>query len=359
MGMESTKMESETKERVLIFGCGNFYLQNEKSLNDKYDVIAFLDNHKNGCFSEREIIRADQILRYEYNKIVIMMQNIQECINTIRDLIDNYGINYEQIVLGHALYGKVSEIFDSVKVSCDGKLLLYLNGISLKVGSLDEFNNVWEVLVNKVYSYFINNKKKDVVLDVGMNIGDAVLYFLSDSKVEKVYAFEPFKNTFMAAKENLSAYLDDTDRLEIFQFGISDKNEMREIGFNEGMTCGQSTVGSIRQEVYEQYYSGGLVKPEDEQLEKIEVKDAIDVFTPILKQHIGNNIVLKMDCEGEEYGIIRELSESKLLEKFDFIMLEWHYNGKEDILKYLNESGFSYWCADLNDKMGSIYAYHV
>ncbi|MDE6743349.1 MAG: FkbM family methyltransferase, partial [Lachnospiraceae bacterium] len=266
-------------------------------------------------------------------------------------------------VLGHAFYGYYSTIFESILVWGDckrGGIQLSIDGISIKVGSLDEFNNVCEVLVEKVYSYFINNTKKDIVFDVGMNIGDAVLFFLSDPKVEKIYAYEPFKDTFASARENLKEYLDDTDRLEIFQFGISDKNEVRKIGFNEGMTCGQSTVESIRQTVYEEYYANGLVKPENEQTDQIEVKDAVDVFNPIFEKYSNdNNMVLKMDCEGEEYGIIRELYENALLEKFDYIMLEWHYKGKEEILKYLNKSGFSYLCVDISNDMGSIYAYHM
>jgi hypothetical protein len=87
------------------------------------------------------------------------------------------------------------------------------------------------------------------------------------------------------------------------------------------------------------------------------VKKASEILFPIINRYSQYNIVLKMDCEGDEYGIIQELFETNLLGRFDFIMLEWHYQGKESLLEYLKEAGFSYWCSDKNLKMGLIYAY--
>ena len=350
------------KEKVLVYGLGNFYLQYEKEICDKYEILAFIDNNKkvDSWRDKIKVIHVNQISAYKYDKLIIMVYNIQECINIINELLAIYNVDYGKIILGHDSYGKFSIALDSIKVTPDGKLQICVDGISVKVASLDEFNNVWEVLVDKVYSYFINNQKNDVILDVGMNIGDATLFFLADPKVEKVYAYEPFKSTFMAAQENLKEYLNDTSgRLEIFQYGISDRNDKRHIGFNKGMTCGQSTIDRIRDSVFGVYHDKGLVKVEDEQIEDIEVKDAVEIFVPILKKYSHKNIILKMDCEGEEYEIIKKLSDHNLLPQFDFIMLEWHYRGKEKIIEYLKDSGFSYWCNDINSDMGSIYAYHM
>lgn len=89
----------------------------------------------------------------------------------------------------------------------------------------------------------------------------------------------------------------------------------------------------------------------------ISVKNAGDVLLPIIERHSKSNIVLKMDCEGEEYGIIEILSERGLLPRIDFVMLEWHYHGKERILSILEKEGFSYCCAEQKDMMGQLCAW--
>ena len=66
-----------------------------------------------------------------------------------------------------------------------------------------------------------------------------------------------------------------------------------------------------------------------------------------------------MDCEGEEYQIMNRLSQANILNKFSFIMLEWHYLGNKSILELLKVAGFSYWCENKNNDMGLIYAYRV
>ena len=198
-----------------------------------------------------------------------------------------------------------------------------------------------------------------MIFDIGMNIGDSVLYFLNRKKVEKVYGYEPFKKTYLKAKNNLKRYLDYREKLEIFQFGISNANEKRIIGFNDNMTCGQSTIENVREDAFLFYKSKGLVKIADEEKEEIEVRKASEVFTPIIDKYSRYNLILKMDCEGEEYGIIEELLDEKILNKFSFIMLEWHYRGKENILQLLKMAEFSYWCCDKTKDMGMIYAYNL
>jgi len=174
--------------------------------------------------------------------------------------------------------------------------------------------------------------------------------------VEKIYGYEPFAKTFVRAKENLRRYLG-TGKIQIFQQGISNENAERSISFNVDMTCGQSTLVDVRQYAYCRYKEWGLVQEKCEQVEQIEVRRASEVFAPILKAYPYHNIILKLDCEGEEYNIVEELFQSGILDKFSFIMLEWHYKGKDIILDYLEKAGFSWWCNDRNAETGLVYAY--
>lgn len=357
-GGYSALKETDLKESILIYGLGNFYLRNEKEVNDKYNIKAFIDQRKNGWFAGKKIIQISEIKNYQYDKIIIMIEDIQECINITKKLL-NLTIDYKKIMIGHSLFGYYSEMIDKISVLPNGNILAEIDEIKVEIQSKDEFNNVFEVLNNHIYSYFINNNKKDIVFDIGMNIGDATLYFLKNKKVEKVFGYEPFQKTFLKAEENLKQYLEFKERVEIFPYGISNENNKRIIKFNNDMTCGQSSIENIQESTFLFYKSMGLIQDEKEEKEEIEVKKASEVFKPIIDKYFNYNIILKMNCEGEEYGIIEELFNEQLLDKFIFIMLEWHYKGKENIVKFLQKAGFSYWCSDKTKNMGLIYAYNL
>ena len=73
----------------------------------------------------------------------------------------------------------------------------------IQVSTEDEFHSVEEVILMNCYQYHLNGDNKEIVFDVGMNIGDSTLYFLQSAKVAKVYGFEPFRKTYMDAINNL------------------------------------------------------------------------------------------------------------------------------------------------------------
>lgn len=355
-GYTAVNTEDISKTNVLIYGLGNFYARYEKEINRDYNVKAFIDNGKKGWYAGKKIIGCKDVSKYNYDSILVMVQDIQECINISNELIRNK-VNADKIILGHSQYGEYSNRIDRIAISPHGKLLLTFGNISLGITSKDEFNNVCEVFLGQNYNYAINNGEADIVLDIGMNIGDSTLYFLHHANVEKVYAYEPFYKTFYAAKENLREFLKVPGKLEIFQYGISSENAQRTIGFNNNMTCGQSSIANIREQSYEFYLNEGLIKQNEEEREQIEVKKASEVFKPIIERYPNHNIVLKMNCEGEEYYILEELLETGLLDKMTFIMLEWHYRGKDLILGYLKKAGFSWWCNDKSEDLGFIYGY--
>lgn len=350
-------MEEAGKESILVYGMGYFFTAHEKELCENYNIKAFINTYQQGWFAGKKVIHAGDIEKYEYEKIIIMVLDIQESMDIAKRLISK-GIRAERIILGISLFGECNGMIENIRLTKDGGLLLDMKEAgSLKVRTKDEFNNVREVFEDQIYQYFINNSKKDVIIDVGMNIGDASLYFLKNARVEKVYAYEPFKETYLTAQENLKDFLRGAERLEIFPYGISDENATRTLLFNRGMTCGQSTIEEMRKKNYEFYARQGLIQQKDNEEEQIETRDAAEVFLPILSRHQGCNIVLKMDCEGEEYGIVRRLFDTGILARFSFIMLEWHFKGSGDILYYLKQTGFSYWSIHKNKDMGMVYAY--
>lgn len=346
----------EEKVKVIVYGLGSFFIGNEERICDEFNVLAYIDKEKKD--TSKRIILCRELKDYPFDKVLIMVSNVQECINIASELHAVYGIEANKILLGIDKYKKTG--FDSITFTDKGKLRVKVKGYELDVASLDEYNNVCEVLMDGCYEYYMNNGKKDVVIDVGMNIGDTVLYFLNCLNVEKVYAFEPFIKTYLSAAENLNEYLnmdEGAGRLEIFQYGLSDRDEKRYLTYNQNMSCGQSSLVNVGEMVESIYEKWGLVDPLKSEKECIEVKKASKILGEIIGRHPENNIVLKLDCEGEEYGIIDDLQAGGILEKIDFIMMEWHYRGKEKLIDALVRSGFSYWSNNESEGMGMLYAY--
>lgn len=318
------------KEKILVYGLGNFYFCHEKEINDKYYVVAFVDNKKKGWYAGKKIIHLHNIEQYSYDKIFIMIQNIQDCIIVIKELL-SAKISLKRILLGHNYYGKYSSYLENISFFPDGKLAVATENLSLKIRSLEDFDKAYEILVEKIYQYFVNNKKNDIVLDIGMKNGNSTLYFINCEKVEKVYAYEPYADDYLEAKNNLCEYLPHADQIEIFQYGISSDNGKQ----------------IIRSEC----------DTEEGKQEQIEFKDAFEEFAPIIHRHVDCNIILKIDSEGEEYSIINRLYCGGVLTGISFIMLHWYGTGKNHILSCLRHSGFSFWCIDKSENRGMIYAY--
>lgn len=106
----------ESKERILIYGAGKFYLNNEKAINEKYVIEALIDKKKRGWMEGKRIISLNEAGQYIYDKILVMVWNIQECMNIIKELAAQ-GISQENILLGHSLFGNYDGTLDNIFIS--------------------------------------------------------------------------------------------------------------------------------------------------------------------------------------------------------------------------------------------------
>jgi SAM-dependent methyltransferase len=137
--------------------------------------------------------------------------------------------------------------------------------------------------------------KDRIVIDVGAAIGDTALYFCGLG-AERVYAFDPDKAMAELARENVS------------------------LNGLEGRII-----------VLEQAATADLID------------DIIKSTTPE-----DRRFFLKVDCEGCEYELLRELLSKNLLSRIDEIILEYHFGpnfeqvaGREkDLINYLEKAGF-------------------
>ncbi len=97
--------KDESRENILIYGLGNFYLKNEKVISERYNIMAFVDGYKHGWFAGKKIISVDEIEQYTYDRILIMIINPEDCRKIVRKIVDR-GISSDKILLGCNFFGK-------------------------------------------------------------------------------------------------------------------------------------------------------------------------------------------------------------------------------------------------------------
>lgn len=88
-----------------------------------------------------------------------------------------------------------------------------------------------------------------IILDIGANIGNHSMYWVSQSNAKQVYAFEPVKYTFDILQKNVELNHFE-DKIKTFNIGLSDRNGNAEISnWNEtnlgGTSIKQAESGSI------------------------------------------------------------------------------------------------------------------
>ncbi|MBK8952844.1 MAG: FkbM family methyltransferase [Chitinophagaceae bacterium] len=169
-----------------------------------------------------------------------------------------------------------------------------------------------------------------------MNSGLASLFFASKNYVEKVYAFEPFISTVEIAKGNFELNPHLSKKISISNSGISNRNAIITVPlFQEG-----SLEASVNEDFIKHHNFSSI---ENKATIIIQLKDIItiiDEITEIEKICDNKKLILKIDCEGEEYNIIERLSESNYFNKISVFLIEWHHKGPDSIVRTLKENDF-------------------
>jgi len=142
-------------------------------------------------------------------------------------------------------------------------------------------------------------KTDDVVIDVGGHIGLFSLYASQFCKSGKIFVFEPMKENFQLLSENMSS--NNLSNVKPFNLAVSNSNSSRKLYLNED-AAGHSMFS--------------------------ESSKSITVNSISLKQIFDNNNItncdfLKLDCEGSEYEIIKNLP-TEYFKKIKKMIIEYH-----------------------------------
>jgi FkbM family methyltransferase len=225
----------------------------------------------------------------------------------------------------------------------DQNLFIIINNLKFHVTSFEELFIFNEVFVEGVYNYI--TLKDFTFIDIGMNVGVTSIYFSNLANCKKVFSYEPMEKTREYAIKNMSLN-NCANKISFYDFGLGYPERDLTIEYSE------EYKGSVGINGVASYISV------EEKFETIlKIKDA-DIYISKNIEEAQGKIIMKIDCEGAEYEIIKRIAETGLLEKITFIMIEWHLNGPNDLISFLKEQSFE--ILSFNEKsktIGMLYAF--
>lgn len=192
--------------------------------------------------------------------------------------------------------------------------------IRCRVGTSNDLGHLWEIFCLGVYGYDFEG---EVVADIGASNGDSSIYFASRG-ARRVIALEPTDESFLLAEANVSGN------------GLHDRVVLMKaaLGARRGREMFRTSARFPNMNALESSdFSMGL--DSDHSAREVRVMDLDQLFD---EQNLSRIDLLKLDCEGAEYEILRGLSPSNA-KRIKRIVAEYH-NGAQDLPKLLFRAGY-------------------
>lgn len=189
-----------------------------------------------------------------------------------------------------------------------------------------------QVFVRQAYYMYVG-KQDPAIIDCGGNMGMSVMYFKYLYPKGKIMVFEPSPTILPILKQNLKK--NNLSDVTLMEYAVSAK-EGDIVIYDKGMgSCGSTLV----EEVF------------DAQKESAETKEAkkSTIHAKKLSTFIGEKVdILKMDIEGVEEEVLRELLEAGKLQLVQNLSLEYHWyknspgNDLGRVIDILSKAGHDY-----------------
>ena len=243
----------------------NYFFDYFRYLENPVDCLLFKFGLKNSCIAKPKYY--DETFEISH---VPAINNLMECISS------DHLINSEGAFNFIKEYGTGKDIIEWENL----KILNKNAGVFLE----NYLRGSWgEIGIN------YNNR---TVIDIGANVGDTALFFAKNGA--EVYGFEPVKDLYNISLQNIELNQSLKDKIHIFNYGVSYKR-------------GKLNIEEMRS-------TSGYTNDKD--------KYSVDIITidDILNKYDVRQDILKIDCEGCEFGIIENCD----LSGFNDIIFEHH-----------------------------------
>lgn len=201
--------------------------------------------------------------------------------------------------------------------------------LRLRVTNDEQVNMLQEILVEDCYRFHLTGHWH--VLDIGGNVGFASLYFASQPWAAHVHAFEPFGPTAEKFDANLTLNPRLRGRITLNRIGLGEDDATSELPYHADLAGSMSVAGLGS-------WRGSASGPAP--TEPIRVRRASAVLDELAPQLGTAPLLAKIDCEGSEYGILRDLERSGWLRRLQVIVMEWHERRPDELVARLAAAGF-------------------
>ncbi len=220
-------------------------------------------------------------------------------------------------------------------------LYLTLKGIKVQIKRGVELYILHEIFI--LQDYHFSSLHDYIVIDIGMNVGFASLFFAQQNHIQKIYAYEPIDKIYQEAISNFELNPKLKEKIIAHQVGLGKNNETVELFFND-THIGNTTKNKEN------------AKGENINAIQVEIRNAQEIILEISKRHDKENIFIKIDCEGMEFDIFESFQEPIPKNVTSFI-LEWHFKKPISIIRVLEKNNFICINHPKNETLGMLYAF--
>ncbi len=226
-------------------------------------------------------------------------------------------------------------------------ILIDIDGWKFYVKTAEDIYFLCETFGQNIYNVILPSKS--VVMDIGMNIADSSIYFAAKENVVLVRAFEPFTPTFEMAIRNIKLNPKVATIIEPYNYGLGSHSCRLKCEYSPACKGSVGTTGFVK---------NAKKNVKNKHIEEIEIKSVAEEITKMKKDFPDCKLVLKIDCEGSEFEIIKNLAAENLLFSISVFLIEWHDKSPIEIIQTLKESKFTVLLADnMNQNIGMLYAF--
>ena len=224
-------------------------------------------------------------------------------------------------------------------------IVKFRSGLTVKVRSLMDVWIIKETCLDKDYEvHGVEIEDGWQVIDIGAGLGDFVLSVAHSRPNCKIWAFEPFPESFQLLEENVS--LNQVNNVVASQTAVSSQTGSMKMAL----------TGAAVQHIA--FNAEAAAAEYDAPVIEVQSQSLADLFAPGGLTHCD---FLKIDCEGGEFDILLNASPDTLAH-IHHICLEYHDNATQyshrELETFLRDNGFEVRITSnpVHDYLGLLYA---